>query len=241
MSQHDSLRNRKAQHAPKNKKSKQDDKDIFKAMEMVDEYLRNKDDFKGFFENDWDIEFKKDLEIDYMIKFIKKKNIRKEFNLECVDRKIKPDGGVLYLVKKDTKEKFPLVIAEIKRQGTNKERAKEGKEPQATGNAVERLGKNLVGIRAMMNYEEITPFVCFGWGDDFELDTEKTKTVRTKVIMLNQFYDMNKIYVFKRDGNVGNNSFAPVSMFFREEKWTPEEMFKIMKEIAETSIRYYLY
>jgi len=30
-------------------------------------------------------------------------------------------------------------------------------------------------------------------------------------------------------------------MFFREEKWSIQEMFEKMKEIAETSIRYYLY
>ena len=71
--------------------------------------------------------------------FIKRKGVRKEFNYEFADRTIIPDGGILYLIK--NKEKFPLVIAEIKRQGTNKERLKEGKAKQATGNAIERLGK----------------------------------------------------------------------------------------------------
>ena len=59
--------------------------------------------------------------------------------------------------------------------------------------------------------------------------------------MMNQFYDLNKIYIFKRDGNSDANSFSPVSMYFREEPWSVKEMFDIMKEIAETSIRYYLY
>ena len=35
MSQHDSLRNRKDQHLPKNSKSKADDKDVYKAMQKV--------------------------------------------------------------------------------------------------------------------------------------------------------------------------------------------------------------
>jgi type II restriction enzyme len=241
MSQHDSLRNRTAQHKPKNTKSKYDDKDVYKAMGMVDEYLRNKDSFKKYFASEWDLEFDSKINVEYMVNFIKKKNIRKEFDMEFIDRTIKPDGGILYLVKKSTGEKFPLVIAEIKHQGTNKERLAEGKDKQATGNAIERLGKNLTGIRAMMNYEEITPFVCFGWGDDFDINNVETGTVRSKVIMMNQFYSLNEIYVYKRDGNANNNYFAPVSMFFREDKWTPEEMFAIMKEIAETSIRYYLY
>ena len=93
----------------------------------------------------------------------------------------------------------------------------------------------------MMNYEEITPFVCFGWGCDFALETEETGTVRSKVVMMNEFYNLNQIYVYKKEGNANVNSFAPVSMYFREEPWSVTEMFDIMKEIAETSIRYYLY
>lgn len=241
MSQHDSLRQRFEQHKPKNEKSKEDDKDVYKAMDMVSEYLKNKVEFKTFFEKDYSLLFQHDIQVRYMIDFIKRKQIRKEFNMEFADRTIIPDGGILYLVNNGSQEKFPLVIAEIKRQGTNKERIKEGKQKQAVGNAIERLGKNLTGIRAMMNYEDITPFVCFGWGCDFALETEETGTVRSKVVMMNQFYDLNKIYIFKRDGNSDANSFSPVSMYFREEPWSVKEMFDIMKEIAETSIRYYLY
>ena len=58
---------------------------------------------------------------------------------------------------------------------------------------------------------------------------------------MNEFYNLNQIYVFKRDGNSDVNYFSPVSMFFRKERWTVPEMFEKMKEIAEASIRYYLY
>lgn len=241
MSQHDSLRERTEQHKPKNSKSKNDDKDVYKAMDKVVEYLTTKAEFKNFFVEDYVLDFHHEIEVKYMIDFIKRKKVRNEFNYEFIDRTIIPDGGILYLKNIKTEEKFPLVIAEIKRQGTNKERLAEGKAKQATGNAIERLGKNLIGIRAMMNYEDITPFVCFGWGCDFALNTDETGTVRSKVVMMNEFYDLNKIYIFKRDGNSDVNSFAPVSMYFREERWSIDEMFDIMKEIAETSIRYYLY
>ena len=241
MSQHESLRKRSAQHKPKNTKSKVDDKDIYKAMNKVRDYLLSKPDFKSYFDGDWELDFQHQIEVSYMIDFIKRKKVRFEFNSDFRDRTIIPDGGILYLVNKSTTQKYPLVIAEIKRQGTNKERVSEGKKKQATGNAVERLGKNLIGIRAMMNYEKITPFVCFGWGCDFALDNEETGTVRSKVIMMNEFYNLNQIYVFKRDGNSDVNYFSPVSMFFREERWTVDEMFEKMKEIAEASIRYYLY
>ena len=241
MSQHDSLRKRTDQHKPKNSKSKIDDKDIYKSMDLVQNYLKSKTEFQSYFSNDYDLEFRHKIEVSYMIDFIKRNGVRAEFNTEFADRTIVPDGGILYLVKKSTNERFPLVIAEIKRQGTNKERIAEGKAKQATGNAIERLGKNLTGIRTMMNYEKITPFICFGWGCDFDGDSRETGTVRSKVIMMNQFYNLNQIYVFKRDGDANHNSFAPVSMFFREESWSVDEMFDKMKEIAEASIRYYIY
>lgn len=241
MSQHDSLRERKEQHKPKNSKSKEDDKDVYKAMYKVVDYLTTKKEFQNFFNGDYVLDFQHEIEVKYMINFIKRKRVRNEFNFEFADRTIIPDGGILYLLNKKSNEKFPLVIAEIKRQGTNKERVSEGKAKQATGNAIERLGKNLIGIRSMMNYEDITPFVCFGWGCDFAIGTDETGTVRSKVVMMNEFYDLNKIYIYKRDGNSDVNSFSPVSMYFREERWSVDEMFDIMKEIAETSIRYYLY
>src|SRR3954451_3561948 len=104
-----------------------------------------------------------------MIDLIKTKNIRNDFDENFLDRTIKPDGGILIL-KKETDEKYykVIVIAETKYQGTNDLRLKEGLKKQAQGNAIERLGKNLTGIKAMFNHERITPFVCFGSGHDFK-------------------------------------------------------------------------
>ncbi|WP_258058548.1 hypothetical protein [Campylobacter hyointestinalis] len=34
---------------------------------------------------------------------------------------------------------------------------------------------------------------------------------------------------------------TPVSMYFRNNEWSIDEMFEIMKEIAETSLRYYIF
>lgn len=234
-SQHELLRDRTEQHKPKNVKSKIDDKKIYEAMKEVVVYINER--FSGMID-DYEIVFEKDLKIAYMIDLIKTRGVRDEFDFSFIDRSIVPDGGVLFLRKKDGSFKKPLLIAEVKRQGTNKQRIREGKERQATGNAIERLGKNLTGIKTMMNHEKITPFICFGWGDDF---SPSEKTVLSKVSMLNEFYPLNRTYVFKKDGNSNYNSFSPVSMFFREEIWSVEEMFNIMKEIAETSIRYYIF
>ena len=238
MSSSEQLRNNQEQHKLKNKYSKNDDKVVYIAQKKVEEYLgkRFENDFK---ENNFYIEFAKDISYDIMYSLIRENNIRHEFEDSCKERTIKPDGGILYLRRSDKKDyRKVLLIAEVKRQGTNDIRAQEGKPRQAQGNAIERLGKNLIGIRAMLNHEKITPFVCFGWGCDFD---KKEDFVLSKIVMMNDFYPLNKMHIFKKDGNSDGNSYAPVSMFFRKPVWTQKEMFDIMKEIAETSFRYYVH
>lgn len=237
MSQHESLRTRYEQHKPKNQLSKNDDKEVYEAAEMVMNYLEERFDMGNKYEN-YHLEFEKAIKICDMIDFIKKKSVRSEFYSYDDSRAIYPDGGVIYLVDEIKNIKYPLVIAEVKHQGTNSDRIKEGKEKQATGNAIERLGKNLTAIKTYMHYENITPFVCFGYGCDFAPDS---KTVLSKVWCLNEFYDINKIYVNKRDNDREHGGFSPVSMYFREEPWAIDEMFNIMKEIAEYSFRYWLF
>lgn len=237
MSQHELLRERTEQHKAKNVLSKNDDKEVYAAAKMVMDYLEKRFEMDVKYEN-YHLEFAKSIKICDMINFIRNKNIRTEFYAYDETRTIVPDGGIIYLVNEKENIKYPLVIAEVKHQGTNKEREKEGKEKQATGNAIERLGKNLTAIKTYMHYENITPFVCFGHGCDF---AEDSLTVLSKVWCLNEFYNINKIYVNKRDNDREHGGFSPVSMYFREEKWSAEEMFDIMKEIAEYSFRYWLF
>ncbi len=236
MSQHELLRKRKNQHKPKNKNSKKDDSNIRQAGLKVIKYLNKRFNISSDYPN-YELTFENAIKISDMIKFIKLKNKRTEF-YDFDDRKIEPDGGIIYLHNKDTDINYPLVIAEVKRQGTNKERQAEGKNKQSTGNAIERLGKNLTAIKAYLHYENITPFVCFGHGCDF---SPNEKTVLAKVYCLNEFYDINKIFVNKKDNDTDHGGFSPVSMYFREEDWTVDEMFDIMKEIAEYSFRYWLF
>lgn len=162
-------------------------------------------------------------------------NYEKRFEFATLTKEtsyIKPDGGILMLRKSGDKTFKRIVLAvEMKRQGTNDQRAMEGKAKQSQGNAIERLGKNLIGFRAALQYERITPFICFGWGIDFSPDS----SILDRVITMNEFYALNRIFVFKRE------DYAPVSMFFRIESWSIEELYEIMKEIAETSIRYYIF
>lgn len=239
MANSDQLRKNTNQHKPKNTESSKDDKEIYAAMGDCIEYLNKRfvDDLDGY-----QLNFKKAISFDEMISVIKAKELRSDFDTTFKKREIKPDGGIIWLEKIDNSEPPRIVlISEVKKQGTNKAREKEGLKKQSQGNAIERLGKNLIGIKAMMNHERITPFVCFGWGCDFVEGYTKDDYVMSKVSMLNEFYRLNKVYVQKRDGDSNANHFAPVSMFFREERWTQEEMFKILKEVGEDSIRYYLH
>ena len=92
-----------------------------------------------------------------------------------------------------------------------------------------------------MNHEPLTPFVCFGWGCDFEESYDEGSFVMSKVSMMNEFYPLNRTYVFKKDGSSDKNHFAPYQCTSENLKWTHEEMFEILKEVAETSLRYYLF
>ena len=71
---------------------------------------------------------------------------------------MRPDGGILSMRSKDGR-RFTLLIAEKKNQGTNDLRKLEGKSKQAQGNAIERLGKNVIGFRTALMMESIFPFV----------------------------------------------------------------------------------
>src|SRR3989344_2767460 len=75
------------------------------------------------------------------------------------------------------------------------------------------------------------PYVCFGWGVDFA----DGSSIRDRIITMNEFYPLNRVFVHKRE------SYSPVSMFFREREWEKEELFEVMKEISEASITTYIY
>jgi type II restriction enzyme len=143
-----------------------------------------------------------------------------------------PDGGILSIKNLEGRE-LPILISEVKNQGTNDLRRAEGKKPQAKGNAIERLGKNVIGIRAAMLGEGIVPFVCFGYGVDFD---EKS-SILERVATIAMFGKLNEIYVM----NAGRGeSFNRGSFFFRARRWTVAEMTSVLVEVGTRSIHYYL-
>ena len=212
MTQHVLLRTRLEQHKIKNILSKIDDESIKECSITLIQLLR--EDYPSHF-----FELKSSLTFKEIANYC-------NFTLNDIfsDRKILPDGGVIWM-----DDKYPILISEIKHQGTNKERLQEGKSRQAMGNAIERYGKNLMALQTMFNQDEVLPAVVFCWGCDF-LET----TVLSKLYAMNCFQPLNRYY-FKTIKGV-----KPHNIFYKEDKWSNEEMLSIMYELSVSYIAYFL-
>lgn len=144
---------------------------------------------------------------------------------------MRPDGGILSIIGRAGR-RYPILISEKKNQGTNDLRARQGKEKQAKGNAIERLGKNVIGFRASLLLESIFPFVCFGDGCDFSEDSSIVDRVKT----ISMFGALNEVHLH----NEGPNGvFNRGTYYFRVPEWTEDEMFSLSYEVAKRSVLYY--
>ena len=206
-----------------NATSKQQELEVIKALLLVEEEIKNRHDVRLHHRKRWMLTHIVDELNDYF------QNV--DFHSERENTYMSPDGGVLSILDNEDNA-YPILISEVKHQGTNKERMKEGKKKQAMGNAIERLGKNVIGIRTAMIRESICPFVCFGYGDDFH----EGSSIRDRVVTIAMFGMLNKTYLHNEGphGRVDRGSF-----YFRCKKWTPEEMAAVMLDIADRSILYY--
>ena len=142
---------------------------------------------------------------------------------------MKPDGGILYMVDKSG-NKYPILITEKKNQGTNDIRKSEGKKKQAKGNAIERLGKNVIGLRTALLTENIFPFVCFGDGCDFA----DGSSILDRVLTIAMFGELNVEHVTNESKYFNRGTF-----YFRSEQWTQEEMRDKSLSVAIKSVHYY--
>lgn len=204
-----------------NQISKNQEKEINQALLKVKVKLKEK--FPNVSINDFKRLYLKDI-----VKRLNESFSNMKFNCKFKTTFITPDGGFLYISDKQGK-RFPILISEVKNQGTNDMRLKEGKKKQAQGNAIERLGKNLIGLRTYFLNEDIFPFICFGYGCDFADDS----SIVDRVVTMAMFGQLNKINL-RNEGCFNRGSF-----YFRKDKWSVDEMAKVMYQIAEQSINYY--
>lgn len=215
------LRHNTNQHITKNTLSKYMDKDIIRATNNTIVYLSNKYP---------DLEFTwiKSIKLSEVISMlsIQFPEYANQFGVPQNSSFISPDGGFLFAKNKKGERRIVLV-SEVKRQGTNDARLKEGLGIQAKGNAIERLGKNLIGIRAIFKNEGFIPFVVFGYGWDFR----RGSTILDRVLTMNDFFPLNKAFISK-----DYLPFEPVTMCFRYEPWSVDEMTAILSKTAISAI-----
>lgn len=154
---------------------------------------------------------------------------------------IQPDGGLCWVLINSVK--YYILVTEQKKQGTNDKRIMEGKEEQSTGNAVERLGKNLDAFDVLFGDEDIYPFVVFLQGCDFSEDSSIPDRVKTMF----KFQEQNKINLewkrLQKYNYVGGSYFMRGHSIYDEagtSDWLLEEMVPIMFEIANRSTEYYI-
>lgn len=206
--------------------SKKQESDIIKVLYQVVEHLGQK--FSGKItighEKQW---YLKDI-----VAELRQSYPDAEFHNHFEKSSIRPDGGILYIEGgSGDKLMYPILIAEVKNQGTNDTRVREGLSKQAKGNAIERLGKNVIGLRTALMRESIFPFVCFGYGCDFESDS----SILDRVTTMAMFGKLNRTYLHNEE----NGKFNRGSFYFRDQQWSVDEMCAIAKDIAERSVLYY--
>jgi type II restriction enzyme len=217
------LRRNTNQHVIKNSESKKMDQNINIALERVVSTLREKYPQLSF-------EHQRTMKLTEMIALLVQQypEYASHFGVPSATSFISPDGGFLFATNKHGERRI-ILVSEIKRQGTNDARENEGLPRQAKGNAIERLGKNLIGIRAIFKNEGILPFICFGSGYDFRVGS----SILDRVLMMNEFFPLNRTFVKK-----SFLPFAPVSMYFRYQSWEVDEMSEKMLAVAVEALEY---
>lgn len=210
-----------------NATAKQQESDVIKALTRVVEHLGKK------FGKKINLVHEKQWYLKDIVAELRHSYPDVDFHYHFDTSSIRPDGGLLYLrAKPGDGVSFPILIAEVKNQGTNDLRASEGLPKQARGNAIERLGKNLIGLRTALMRETIFPFVCFGYGCDFESDS----SILDRVSTMAMFGRLNTTYLHDEEGG----KFDRGSFYFRPNRWTVDEMVGVMKDIAVRAVLYYM-
>jgi len=141
---------------------------------------------------------------------------------------MKPDGGILFAKFEDGK-KIPILITEDKCQGTNDILFENGKNRQATGNAVERSAKNIRGAEMIFSSQNIFPYLLFASGCDFH----HTETISKRFEMMNMGFPNYYIDIIQenQDNSIKlsqivdkmnikkHNTFSIASIFIKAHRW----------------------
>lgn len=178
--------------------------------------------------------------------------------------KIIPDGGIIEVLD-DSGEWRVILVSEAKHQGKDIENILQGKlvgknnnqDFMVAGNAIERAHKNINEIANFMLGESYFPYVLFLEGSNFlTQDIVLTRPDGRQVKIIYNAGSLNRLdrltaanYGMQINTNLCINKFVQnragvimlqaASIFTRGEggHWQPEDMVKIMYEIASTSMQ----
>lgn len=178
--------------------------------------------------------------------------------------KIKPDGGIIE-VKDDDGNWRVVLITEAKHQGKDIENIKLGKQVgtnndqdlMAAGNAIERSHKNISEIANFMLSEIHFPYIIFLEGSNFLTKTIDVERPDGRIVKLNyNSGTLNRLdrltaanYGMPFNTNLCQNKFiknkdktimlqaASIYTTGDGSRWIAEDMFKIMFDIAQTSLK----
>lgn len=199
----------------------------------------------------------------YFRKTISLAELKQQLGLQHTQKDLKtfinPDGGFVFW--EYNGKHYPILISEDKYQGTNDNRHIEGLSRQATGNAIERAGKNINAVKPLfMDKYEIFPYALFCAGCDFH----STETIATRVEGINcykpnHYIDVTETHENKEQYIIDNilmnidikkwyGEFA-ASTFIKAHKWNElpngsskwsiDERAMILKYIVKAAMVYY--
>lgn len=184
--------------------------------------------------------------------------------LFTTNARIIPDGGIIE-VKDDLGIWRIVLVTEAKHQGKDIENIKAGKlvgknndqDLMAAGNAIERSHKNIAEIANFMLSEAHFPYIIFLEGSNFLTQTISVKRPDGRVVVLEYNSGMlNRLdrltaanYGMPFNTNLCQNKFiknkdksimlqaASIYTTGDGSHWNPQEMFNIMLEVAQTSLK----
>ena len=136
----------------------------------------------------------------------------------------KPDGGIIYI--HDGDEKYPVAIAEAKKQGTNNKRLAEGKKKQAMGNAIERAYKNVEEVKIYTQDLDYFPYTIVAHGYDFK----EGSSILDRLDGLTKYRPRNKDYTLDTD--------QKTTVHIREKEFSEREIYNRLKPSTKRCVEH---
>lgn len=234
-----------------NGKLRKGDMDLKAAVSGTYVYLKNELKKDKFFSKDWYLEISDKITLEEIKEYLelRRSYYNEEFDdimdITYSDRVMEPDGGLIWLTnKKNPALRFPILVSEMKTQGTNEGRNAYGLKNQATGNAIERSGRYGLAFRNMYEYDDILPLVVFASGCDFNFDTKNrpvdsaSKIQGGKIVSMNGgMAPFNKIYTSKNMPR--RRRMLPNTFMARKEYYSVTEMMDVLKVVSLDALKYF--